>query len=119
MTKIDIFSGFLGAGKTTLISRIAAQLGAEDDVTSPTFAIVNQYEGVRTIYHFDMFRIGSWDDLYSSGWFDYLEMGGVMVAEWSENIEKEIPGGAIFVTISRVDGDTEERRIDIDENSCI
>ena len=57
MVKVNIISGFLGAGKTTLVSRIAEYLGSEDDVTSPTFAIVNQYEGRRTIYHFDMYRI--------------------------------------------------------------
>ena len=66
-----------------------------------------------------MYRITDGDDLYSIGYDDYVEAEGYCIAEWSENIEKEIPEGAIFVTISRVDGSPEERRIDIDENSCI
>ena len=96
--------GANGAGKTTLVSRIAALLGADDDVTSPTFAIVNQYEGERTIYHFDMYRIESEDDLYSIGFYDYLD-NGICLCEWSENIEDAIPSGAYFVTITRIDGE--------------
>ena len=85
-------------------------LTPDDYVSSPTYAIVNEYIGGRKpIYHFDMFRIGSWEDLYSSGWFDYLEMGGVMVAEWSENIEEALPKDVITVEISRIDD--EKRKI--------
>ena len=102
------FDAPMGAGKTTLISRIAAMLGAEDKVTSPTFAIVNQYEGDRTIYHFDMYRVTSWDDLYSTGFFDYLDTG-VLVIEWSENIEGALPENALRITISR--GEHDNQRI--------
>ena len=69
------FDAPMGAGKTTLISRIASQLGAEDDVTSPTFAIVNQYEGERTIYHFDMYRIERVEEALDFGCEEYLSSG--------------------------------------------
>ena len=102
--EIIAFKGDMGMGKTCFTRGLAKGLGFDGQVTSPTFALVNEYVGGRfPIYHFDMFRIESWEDLYSSGWFDYLEMGGVLVAEWSENIEEALPDDAITVEISRID----------------
>ena len=86
-TEIIALFGGLGMGKTALTTGIAKSLGAENCVSSPTFALVNEYHGRVNIYHFDMYRISTWDDLYSIGFFDYLD-NGVLVIEWSENIEK-------------------------------
>ncbi len=110
--------GEMGVGKTAFTRGFASHFGIVG-VKSPTYTIVNEYAGRVRLYHFDMYRIADGDDLYSIGYDDYVEADGYCIAEWSENIEKEIPEGAIFVTISRVDGDTEGRRIEIDENSCI
>ena len=110
--------GEMGVGKTAFTRGFASHFGISG-VKSPTYTIVNEHVGKAKLYHFDMYRITDGDDLYSIGYDDYVEADGYCIAEWSENIENEIPSGAIFVTISRVDGDTEERRIDIDENSCI
>ncbi len=107
--EIIAFKGSMGMGKTCFTRGLARGLGFLGQVTSPTFALVNEYVGGRLpIYHFDMFRINTWDDLYSSGWFDYIEQGGVMVAEWSENIEEALPSSAIIIEISRIDDDKRE-----------
>ena len=110
--------GEMGVGKTAFTRGFVSHFGIMG-VKSPTYTIVNEYSGRVRIFHFDMYRITDGDDLYSIGYDDYVEADGYCIAEWSENIEKEIPEEAIFVTISRVDGDTEGRRIEIDENSCI
>ena len=110
--------GEMGVGKTAFTRGFASHFGITG-VKSPTYTIVNEHAGRAKIYHFDMYRITDGDDLYSIGYDDYVEAEGFCIAEWSENIENEIPSGAIFVTISRVDGNAEERRIEINENSCI
>lgn len=110
--------GEMGVGKTAFTRGFASHFGIVG-VKSPTYTIVNEYSGRVRLFHFDMYRIADGDDLYSIGYDDYVEAEGYCIAEWSENIEKEIPEGAIFVTISRVDGSTEGRRIEINENSCI
>ena len=110
--------GEMGVGKTAFTRGFASHFGI-NGIKSPTYTIVNEHVGRVKIFHFDMYRITDGDDLYSIGYDDYIEADGYCIAEWSENIEKEIPEDAIFVTISRVDGDTEGRRIEIDENSCI
>ncbi len=111
--------GEMGVGKTAFTRGFASHFGISG-VKSPTYTIVNEYRGRVRIFHFDMYRISDADDLYSIGYDDYVETNGYCIAEWSENIEKEIPLGAIFVTISRVDGDTEGRKIEIEyENTCI
>ena len=110
--------GEMGVGKTAFTRGFASYFGISG-VKSPTYTIVNEHRGRVNIYHFDMYRISDGDDLYSIGYDDYVEAEGYCIAEWSENIEDEIPDGAIFVTISRVDGNADERRIEINENSCI
>ena len=102
------FDAPMGAGKTTLISRIAALLGAEDDVTSPTFAIVNQYEGERTIYHFDMYRIERVEEALDFGSEEYLSSGELCLVEWPEKIEPLLPEDTMIVKIEIV-SDTERR----------
>lgn len=110
--------GEMGVGKTAFTRGFAAHFGITG-VKSPTYTIVNEHRGRAKLYHFDMYRISDGDDLYSIGYDDYVESEGYCIAEWSENIENDIPVGAIYVTISRVEGRSEERRIDIDENSGI
>lgn len=90
----------MGAGKTTLISRIARLLGAEDDVTSPTFAIVNQYEGrERTIFHFDMYRIERIEEALDFGSEEYLSSGELCFVEWPERIEALLPDDTMVIKI--------------------
>lgn len=98
------FFGGLGMGKTAMIRGLAKGLGITDCVSSPTFALVHEYRGEPPLYHFDMYRVTSYDDLYSTGFFDYLEHGGICAIEWSENIENVLPENAILVNIAR--GDT-------------
>ncbi len=108
------FRGAMGAGKTTLIREIAAQLGSEDNVTSPTFAIVNQYsgEGGRPIYHFDFYRIDRIEEAYDFGYEEYFYSGELCLVEWPEKIEGLLPENAMTV---RITADSEEERtIEID-----
>ncbi|MBR5223962.1 MAG: tRNA (adenosine(37)-N6)-threonylcarbamoyltransferase complex ATPase subunit type 1 TsaE [Clostridia bacterium] len=103
------FRGGLGMGKTCFTRGLAKGLGANDDVTSPTFALINEYlSGRIPLYHFDMYRVSGWEDLYSTGFFDYIENGGVIAAEWSENIENALPDNTIYVTINKIDDNTRE-----------
>ena len=104
------FTGDLGAGKTAFVSGMAEGLGIEERVTSPTFTIVNEYEGGRLpLFHFDMYRLGSADELFHIGWEDYLARNGVCAVEWSENVEEALEGDTIRVDISR--GQDENTRI--------
>ena len=103
--------GEMGVGKTAFTRGFASHFGVAG-VKSPTYTIVNEYRGRVRIFHFDMYRITDSDDLYSIGYDDYVESEGYCIAEWSENIEGDIPSDAIFVTISRTD-DAEGRRIEI------
>ena len=99
------FTGGLGAGKTAFVRGLARGLGITDRVTSPTFTIVNEYEGGRLpLFHFDMYRLGSSDELFDIGWEDYLRRGGVCAVEWSERVADALEG-AITVDISRGDGE--------------
>lgn len=107
-TEVIAYFGGLGMGKTTLTRAIAKALGTEDDVSSPTFAIVNEYHSKYNIYHFDMYRVSSWEDLYSTGFFDYLDTG-VLIVEWSENIENALPENTVRITI--IPGDNDSERI--------
>lgn len=100
---IALFGG-LGMGKTAFTRGLCRGLGVNDGVSSPTFALVNEYHGKYNIYHFDMYRVTSWEDLYSTGFFDYID-NGVLVIEWSENIEGALPDNAIRINISKGDSD--------------
>ncbi len=105
--EVIAYKGGLGMGKTCFTRGLAKGLGYDGEVTSPTFALINEYLGGRLpLYHFDMYRISSWEDLYSTGFFEYSEQGGVIAAEWSENIENALPDNTITVTINRL-SDTE------------
>lgn len=107
------YRGGLGAGKTTITRGIAVGMGLEDDVTSPTFALVNEYRGDRiSLCHFDMYRITSQDDLETTGFFDYMDEDTALAVEWSENIDDSLPPDTVYISIERV-SDT-ERRIIID-----
>ena len=102
--EVIAFRGGMGMGKTCFTRGLARGLGFEGFVTSPTFALVNEYIGGRLpLYHFDMYRVEGCEDLYSTGYFDYLEMGGVIAAEWSENIEAALEGRVITIEFSRID----------------
>lgn len=95
------YRGGLGAGKTAFTRGLARGLGISEPVTSPTYTIVNEYLGGRMpLFHFDMYRLHSADDLFDIGWDDYLVRGGVCAVEWSENVA-EAMDGAITVTIER------------------
>lgn len=105
--EVIAMEGDLGMGKTCLTSGIAAGLGYTGETSSPTFALVNEYIGGRLpLYHFDMYRVEGWEDLYSTGFFDYLESGGVLAVEWSENIAAALPDNTLHIVISRVDDNT-------------
>ena len=108
---IALFGG-LGMGKTAFARGLCRGLGVNDGVSSPTFALVNEYHGKYNIYHFDMYRVTSWEDLYSTGFFDYLD-NGVLVIEWSENIEGALPENAIRINISKGSSD-DERTFEIE-----
>ncbi len=106
--RVGAFTGDLGAGKTAFVSGMARALGVEERVTSPTFTIVNEYEGGRLpLFHFDMYRLDSADELFHIGWEDYLARGGVCAVEWSENVTGAIEPDAVRVSILRGDGDND------------
>ena len=104
--------GELGAGKTAFVRGLARGLGVTARVVSPTFTIVNEYPGRRELFHFDMYRLGSADELFDIGWEDYLARDGVCAVEWSENVPGAFDGGEIRVRIDKT-GD-ESRRITIE-----
>ena len=106
------YRGDLGAGKTAFTRGLARGLGCRDMVTSPTYTIVNEYlSGRLPLFHFDMYRLGSAEDLWDIGWEDYLDRGGVCAVEWSENVEDALED-FILVNIEKT-GD-ESRRITIE-----
>ena len=97
------YKGGLGAGKTTFTRGLAIGMGLGDNVTSPTFALVNEYRGEDiTLYHFDMYRINSEEDLESTGFYDYDFENNVAAVEWSENIADFLPKSTIYITIERL-----------------
>jgi len=105
---IVAYSGDLGAGKTTMTRGIVQGLGMEDEVTSPTFAIVNEYEGRINVYHFDMYRISSGSELWTTGFYDYPLEESIFLVEWTENIRDCIPETAVFIDIKYLGEDSRE-----------
>ena len=106
------YRGDLGAGKTAFTRGLARGLGYLDPVTSPTYTIVNEYLGGRLpLFHFDMYRLASADDLWDIGWEDYLERGGVCAVEWSENVDEAMEN-AVYITIHKTGEET--RRVEIE-----
>lgn len=116
-TEVIALYGGLGAGKTAFTRGLARGLGVDDGVSSPTFALVNEYRGKYNIYHFDMYRIDGWEDLYSTGFFDYME-NGVLVIEWSENIENALPDDCIKITIENTDNEN-NRIINVEGDAAL
>lgn len=101
------YSGNLGAGKTTITRGISIGMKLGDEVTSPTFALVNEYRGEKlSLIHFDMYRINSSMDLETTGFYDYMDDDNVLAIEWSENIEDDLPDDCIRIDIQRVDDNT-------------
>lgn len=110
--EVIAYRGDLGAGKTAFTRGLARGLGISMRVTSPTYTVVNEYSGGRLpLFHFDMYRLGSSDELFDIGWEDYLARGGVCAVEWSENVDDAMDG-AIFVSIERLDDETREITIE-------
>ena len=113
--RVVAFTGDLGAGKTAFVSGMARSLGVEERVTSPTFTIVNEYEGGRLpLFHFDWYRLSDAEELFDIGWEDYLSRGGVCAVEWSELAEGALPDGTVQVTLERC-GECEDWRRSIVE----
>ena len=110
---IIAYKGGLGAGKTTFTRGVAKGLGLGDVVTSPTFALVNEYRAENlTLYHFDMYRIENSDDLESTGYYDYPLEKSIFAIEWSENIADILPDDTIYIDIKYIDDNTREINID-------
>ena len=111
------YRGDLGAGKTAFTRGLARGLGCQEIVTSPTYTIVNEYLGGRLpLFHFDMYRLASSDDLWDIGWEDYLERGGVCAVEWSENVAEAMED-AITVRIEKLG--EESRRITVEGGDAL
>ena len=99
--KVFAFHGSMGAGKTTFIKAVCEELGVEDVITSPTFAIINEYTGQEgTIYHFDFYRIKKLEEVYDMGYEDYFYSGALCFIEWPELIEEVLPEDAVKVSIT-------------------
>ena len=112
LNTILAFRGDLGAGKTAFTRGLARGLGCTEQVTSPTYTIVNEYlSGRIPLFHFDMYRLQSADDLWDIGWEDYLDRGGICAVEWSENVQDALED-AVSVTIEKIGEDS--RRIQIE-----
>lgn len=107
------FFGGMGMGKTVFTRGLARGLHSTEAVSSPTFALVQEYGGNPPLVHFDMYRISTWDDLYSTGFFDYIDMGWILAVEWSENIENALPDNTVRVEIRKTGDDENERIITI------
>ena len=113
--RVVAFYGPMGAGKTTLIKEIASQLGVEDTVTSPTFALVNQYLAANgePIYHFDFYRIDRIEEAFDLGYEEYFYSGDICLIEWPEKIEELLPPGTLRVRIATHPDDEDARTITI------
>ena len=112
------FYGELGSGKTAFVRGMAAGMGIDARVSSPTFTIVNEYLGPRSLFHFDMYRLGGADELYDIGWEDYLGRGGVCAVEWSENVPGAFEGDEVAVTFRKLPGDGREITVEGGPELC-
>jgi tRNA threonylcarbamoyladenosine biosynthesis protein TsaE len=115
---IVAFKGGLGAGKTTFTRGLALGLGLSDDVYSPTFALVNEYRGNITLYHFDMYRILNAEALETTGFYDYISHDSIVVVEWSENIMECLPKNITVITIEQIDENARAITVEGDERFC-
>ena len=111
---VAAYRGDLGAGKTAFTRGLARGLGCTGRVTSPTFTVVNEYEGRLPLFHFDLYRLEGEDALYDVGWEDYLDRGGVCAVEWSERAEAALPRETVWVSIRRCAESGDWRRITIE-----
>ena len=112
------FYGELGSGKTAFVRGMARGMGIDALVNSPTFTIVNEYVGPRSLFHFDMYRLGSADELYDIGWEDYLARNGVCAVEWSENVEDAFEGDEVVITFRKLDDTTREITVEGGRETC-
>ena len=110
-TVVALFGG-LGMGKTAFVRGMAQAMAPAAQVSSPTFALVNEYGGMPPLVHFDMYRISGWEDLETTGFFEYVDAGAVVAVEWSENIEGALPENTVRVRFERLS--EESRRIEIE-----
>lgn len=107
------YSGGLGAGKTAFTRGLARGLGIDGPITSPTYTIVNEYpDGRLPLFHFDLYRLGSYEELFELGWEDYLERGGICAVEWSESVDG-LPEATVRVRLELMEQDPQARRITI------
>ena len=112
------FYGELGSGKTAFVRGMAQGMGISCLVNSPTFTIVNEYVGPRSLFHFDMYRLASGDELFDIGWEDYLARGGVCAVEWSENVADAFDGSEISVRFEKLSDTSRRITIEGGEFSC-
>ena len=110
---VVLYTGEMGAGKTAFTKGLAEYFGTEEEVTSPTFALVHEYPGRVPIFHFDLYRIADYDELYAIGFFDYLDRGGILAVEWSENIPELLEEAENIVKIDIRKLGENERRISV------
>ena len=110
--------GELGSGKTAFVRGMARGMGLDCLVNSPTFTIVNEYLGRRSLFHFDMYRLGSADELFDIGWEDYLNRGGVCAVEWSENVSDAFEGDEIRVRFEKLGDETRRITIEGGDETC-
>ena len=114
------YRGGMGAGKTAFTRGVVSAFGDPDQVSSPTFALVHEYATQPVIWHFDMYRVENFDDLYSTGFFDYLEQDGILLIEWSENVEGALPEDTVRVAIHiPASGGEDDREISIEGDDSV
>lgn len=115
---VAAFYGELGSGKTAFVRGMAEGMGIDALVNSPTFTIVNEYIGPRSLFHFDMYRLGSADELYDIGWEDYLGRNGVCAVEWSENVSDAFEGDEYVITFRKTGDESREITIEGGKKPC-
>lgn len=112
------FYGELGSGKTAFVRGMARGMGIDAPVTSPTFTIVNEYIGPRSLFHFDMYRLGGAEELFDIGWEDYLGRNGVCAVEWSENVADAFEGDEYIVSFRKTGDESREITIEGGTEAC-